>query len=559
MTRKRPFDLQNAKPSRPLEPSLSAGVVPHAVVSIGQRVREILERKKISLFQLSQASRKMFPNEPSYHIPHNLYFDLRSKGFAPSIHQLVALSALSGYALSDWLGIFGFHLDDISRLQISLPFQRTTLPDTNVYNRSACIPWFTERLPSSHLGRIVPLVQMLAPTGLVNVADLLRINRNPFVYAKVGLHEVFAYPELLPGSIVRADPRNIEAALASIGRSASQPLFLVEHSRGLNCCRLKYVAPDRVVFTPVELPGPHVELRLGIDLKILGMIDMEIRNVQRVSRPGNHRAFDEPTMQDNFAISVAAPGLHALLRRSRSRAGLSFREASALSRKIAAELGDEQYFTAGGTLSDYETSDLPPRRIQKIITLCILYSIGFWQFLKAARLSLNELGNEAIPDGLAPTVQSLRIASSTQLGSKESGQGIFFRSLLEQFEEIPFFLHPSLAMISGLPRLSLRDVFWAAGEHGFHGSFEGTQFLIVNRRIKKPAPLKWEPLVNQPLYLLTARDGSYFCARFNMEGKSMLLHRLSTEISGPRPLPIGLDTEIVGQIVNVVRRISAKA
>jgi hypothetical protein len=309
----------------------------------------------------------------------------------------------------------------------------------------------------------------------------------------------------------------------------------------------------------VELPAPHVELRLGIDLKILGTIDAEIRNVQRVSRPGNHRAFDEPAKQGNFALSPATPELHALLRRSRLRAGLSFREASALSRRIADELGDEQYFTAGGTLSDYETSDLPPRRIQKIITLCILYSIGFWQFLTATRLEVHRLGDETIPPDLTPSPQSLKLTSSAQRGHEDNTNGFFLRNLLDQFEEIPFFINASLPTISGLPRLSLRDVFWAGREHGFHAPLEGTQFLIVNRRTKKPAPLKWESLVNQPLYLLTARDGSYFCGRFTMESRSMLLHHLSTEISEPRPMPMGPDTEIVGQIVNVIRRISAKA
>ncbi len=557
MTRKRPSDFENARPSHAFKRTLPAEIVPHAV-RVGQRLRDILDRKKISLFQLSQASRNMFPDEPSYHIPHNLYFDLRNEGFTPSIHQLVALSALSGYRLADWLGVFGFHLDQISRLQISLPFQRTTLLDTNVYDRNASFPWLTERRPSPQLGRIIPLVQLLAPTGTVNVASLLQMNRNAFVYAKVGLQEVFAFPELLPGSIVRADPRNVEAALASIGRSAFQPLFLVEHSRGQSCCRLKYIAPDRVVLTSVELPGPRVELRLGMDIKILGTIDMEIRNVERVRRPDNHRAFDEQRDQENFSLQPAIPELHALLRRNRLRAGLSFREASALSRKIAEELSDEQYFTAGGTLSDYEASNKPPRRIQKIVTLCALYSIGFWQFLKAARLQLHKLGDEAIPDGLAATAQSPELSSSVQLGYKEDGEGLFLRSLLDQFEEIPFFLRTSLPTISGLPRLSLRDVFWVGGEHGFHASLEGTQFLIVNRRTKKPAPLKWEPLLKQPLYLLTTRDGSYFCGRFTLEGRSTVLHPLSRDNSGPQPMHTAADTEIVGHIVTVVRRITPR-
>jgi transcriptional regulator with XRE-family HTH domain len=308
----------------------------------------------------------------------------------------------------------------------------------------------------------------------------------------------------------------------------------------------------------VELPGPRVKLRLGIDIKILGTIDMEIRNVERLWRPDNHRAFEEPRKQDNYALQQATPELHALLRRNRLRAGLSFREASSLSRKIAEEFGDEQYFTAGGTLSDYETSDSPPRRIQKIFTLCILYSIGFWEFLKAARLQLHNLGHEAIPDGLAASTQSSETLGSAKFGCEEDGEVSFFRNLLDQFEEIPFFLRTSLSTISGLPRLSLRDVFWAGGEHGFHASLEGTQFLVVNRRTKKPAPLKWEPLLKQPVYLLAARDGSYFCGRFTLEGKTTILHPLSRANSGPQPMHTGIDAEIVGQIVTVVRRITPR-
>jgi len=385
------------------------------------------------------------------------------------------------------------------------------------------------------------------------------MNRTSFVYAKVGPQDAFAFPELLPGSIVRADPRNVATALASTGSSTSQALFLVEHARGLNCCRLQYLAADRVALVSTEKPCARVELQLGRELKILGTIDMEMRNVRKTRRPENHRAFEESKKQDNSPFQLLIPELHHLVRSGRLRAGLSFRQASALSRKIAEELGDERYFTAAGSLSDYEATNMPPRHIQKIVTLCTLYSIDFWQFLKAARLPLEKLGQEVIPNELAVRAQSPEISSYGQLRHQEQGKGVFLRNLFEQFEEIPFFLRNALPAISGLPRLSLRDVFWVgSGKQHFHSFLEGTQFLVVNRHTKKPAPLKWEPLWKQPLYLLTRRDGSYFCGSFILEGKLTVLHPLSKGLPGPEPTHTGLDAEIVGQIVTIVRRIPAR-
>jgi transcriptional regulator with XRE-family HTH domain len=559
MTRKRPSDSEKARPSNSFKGASSAVVIPHAKFGSGQRVREILARKNMSLFQMSQASRRLFAGEPRYHIPHNLYFDLRNERFTPSIHQLIALSSVSGYRLTDWLSVFGFQLDDISRLQVDLPFPRTILLDSNVYDNQTLTPWFEERRAVPQATRIVPLIQLLHPSVMHRVATLLRMNRASFVYAKVGPQDVFAFPELLPGSVVRADPRTVQSALASISSRTSQPLFLVEHAGGLNCCHLQHLAADRVALVPTELPCARVELQLGRELNILGTIDMEVRNVRKMRRSEDCRAFEESKKQDDTPFQLSNPELHHLLRSGRLRAGLSFRQASALSRKIAEQLGDERYFTAAGSLSDYEASNMPPRHIQKIVTICTLYSIDFWQFLKAARLPLEKLGQEVISDGLAASPQSPELSRSAQLGHKEEGEGVFLRNLFEQFQEIPFFLRNSLPAISGLPRLSLRDVFWVGGgEHGFHQFLEGTQFLVVNRRTKKPAPLKWEPLWKQPLYLLTRRDGSFFCGSFILEGKLTVLHPLSKGLPGPEPTHTGVDTEIVGQIVTVVRRIPAR-
>ena len=511
----------------------------------------------MTLFHVSQASRSLFGGEPHYHIPHNLYFDLRDGQFAPSIHQFAALSAVSGYAITDWLRVFGFQLDDIPRLQLQLRFPRTVLLDSSVYDRNAPIDWFKERRKAPQLTHIVPLIQLLEPSITERVASLLRMNRAPFVYAKVGPQDAFAFPELLPGSIVRADLRNVANALAAAGRGASQALFLVEHAGGLNCCRLQSIGPDRVALISTEHPCARIELQLGRELKILGTIDLEIRDVRKARRPENHRAFAESNNRNNGPFQLPVSDLRHLLRHNRLRAGLSFRQASGLSRKIADELGDERYYTAAGSLSDYEATNKPPRHIHKILTLCTLYSIDFWQFLKGAGLPIEKLGQETIPDELAGRPQFPDIPSYGQR-RKKPGEGVFLRNLLEQFEEIPFFLRNSLPAISGLPHLSLRDVFWVGGANRtIHPSLAGAQFLIVNRHTKQPAPLKWEQPSKQSLYLLTRRDGSYFCGTFTREGKATVLQPLSQDISGPKTAHTRADAEIVGQIVTVVRRIAA--
>ena len=71
-----------------------------------------------------------------------------------------------------------------------------------------------------------------------------------------------------------------------------------------------------------------------------------------------------------------------------------------MSRWVASTLSDEHYFAAPSTLSDYETLSVPPRHIQKIITLCVLYCIDFCEFLRASGLPLDREGRDPIPDEL---------------------------------------------------------------------------------------------------------------------------------------------------------------
>jgi hypothetical protein len=523
-----------------------------------QTLREILSRNSMTLSQVSKECRKLFPGQSLYHIPHNLYFDLRNGRFTPNVYQLIALSCVSGYSLIHWLSVFGFHLDDIPRLQLRLSFPRTMLLDSALYDSHALVEWF-EGKGESPLG-ITPLIQILTQNVRARVAALQRINRVPFIYAKVGTEDDFCFPELLPGSIVRADPRASEVSLAATGGKVSRDLFLVEHSQGLNCCRLQKVAPRRVALVSTKLTAPRMELQLGTELKILGTIDMEIRSLKSRSVASDFRT--APTPKSRHLLRPDAPDtdLRHLLRRCRQRAGLSFRHASSMSAKLAQELGDQRYFTAIGSLSDYESAEAPPRHLHKVVTLCTLYSIGFWQLLKASGLAMDKLGQRAIPEDLT---ESTHWAAGSRREDQEPQRmkgGSFLSILMDRFEEVPLFLRNALPELCGMSRLALRDVFWVGEmEQEFHAPLRGAAFLVVNQRMKTPFISKSEPEWKQPVYLLARRDGSYFCGRFALAGNTTVLHPLSTRPSSPKPHGSRSDTEVVGQIVTVLRRIAARS
>ena len=95
-------------PSRPKESS-STGV------AVAEEVQAILAGKGLTLYRASQQSVALYGRSSPYFLPHNLYYDLRSGSFRPSAHQIFALSRISGYRVADWVRVFGFDLEDITR------------------------------------------------------------------------------------------------------------------------------------------------------------------------------------------------------------------------------------------------------------------------------------------------------------------------------------------------------------------------------------------------------------------------------------------------------------
>lgn len=522
---------------------------------VAERVERILATRNLTLSEVTRELRLRYARMPHYLVPHDFYYDLGHPSYSPRIEQVLALSRISKYRLADWLTVFGLHLDDVPRLRADFPVARTSLLDPTTYDRAAWIDWFRDAPRAADPPAVAPLGQLLIPGNPSRVDSLLAPEPSPFLYAKIGRQDAFAFPDLLPGSIVRADTRGVGELLRSMQSKNSERLFLVEHAQGLVCCRLHARTKSRVTLRASTLPFAQTELRLGSEARILGVLDWELRPFKS-SRP------DVPMASMKFLLPRTLPaartqlGLRELLERARLRSGLSIRNASAKSRLIAEALRDQRYFCSPTSLTDYETGPRLPLQIHKILSVCVLYSLGFRELLAAAGLDTDDSGREPIPDKLVgrdttdtpPTANDARARNRKQPG--------FLSSLIAEFQEFPVFLRHSLSTVTGLPGLSLRDVFWTGGRTAsLHPYLQDAVFVSVNRRLKIPVFLKRKFLWEQPLYILLLRDGTYLLAGCSIEGSTLIVHPFADGFSRTQMLRNDADAEVVGKVTAIFRRL----
>ena len=267
---------------------------------VAERVERILATRNLTLSEVSRELRLRYGRMPHYLVPHDFYYDLGHPRYSPRIEQVLALSRISKYRLADWLTVFGLHLDDVPRLQADFPVARTSLLDPTTYDRAAWIGWFRDAAHAADPPAVAPLGQLLIPGQSRRMDSLLAPETSPFLYAKIGRQDAFAFPDLLPGSIVRADTRGVGELLRSMQNKNSERLFLVEYGQGLVCCRLHARTKSRVTLRASTLPFAQTELRLGSEARVLGVLDWELRPA-KTARP------EVPTASMKFLMPQTLP------------------------------------------------------------------------------------------------------------------------------------------------------------------------------------------------------------------------------------------------------------
>jgi hypothetical protein len=517
-----------------------------------ERIKFILETRDLTLHQVCRKSESIYGHGSPCRLPHNLYYGTKLGTFSPTLYQLFALSRITSYRLTDWLRVFGFDLEQIPHLQVALPAKRTILLDSQSSYPNAWIPWFRDRPREASIPPVAPLSQLLESGPPVPQLFLLEANRQRFLYAKVGLEDARAFPDLLPGSIVRIDQQQ-NVSLPQLNRMPSSRLFLVEHGKGLCCCRLLAAGGDRILTVSTHLPYAQIELQLQREARVLGTVDVEIRPLIGIEQPKVPK--DLAKRQKPVGLHRGNTTLSQLLRASRLKVGLSLREASALSQRIASIFEDNRYFMSPSSLSDYEARDTLPHQIQKAITLCVIYAVPFHNFLNTAGVPPSKAGQEPIPDRLLSDEPTAPL-DKDNAPPKKLGDQSFLAELLRRCEEVPVFLRQTIVDISGLKSLSSRDLFWIGGvQNPLHPYLAHGLLVSVDRHKQKPLDSRSRPLWQQSLYVILKRDGTYICGPCGIENGTLVMHPDAEHMELSEQFRNRRDAEVVGQVTAIARRL----
>jgi hypothetical protein len=535
-----------------------SGLTTSTTENVAERVRAILASKGLTLYQVSQQSIGIYGRFSPYFVPHNLYYDLRHASFTPSIYQVFALSRISGYRIFDWFRVFGIDLENIPRLQALLPRKRTALIDNALTDNQAWVQWFRSQAGHGNTPAIAPLSLLLERVGFRRITSLPRATVGKFLYAKIGTQDALAFPDLLPGSIVRADPKLIAESFPRDDGRVSERIFLLEHSKGFFCSRVRRVQENIIVPVGTKLSYAQVELRLRSEAKLLGVLDFEIRSLAKAVCPGvpNELAKlwkPEPILEGR--------NLHQLLTTARTNSGLSFREAASDTQTVSEMLADERYRIAASSICDYEVQGVPPRGLHKIATLCSIYGLTFHAFLRSAGIPVEQVGIEAMADRLAGRSSSEESRSEEPRAQEPTVDASLHPGLLEHLielcEEAPFFLRNVMAAFVGLREISLADLFWIGGDRQpLYPYLTSGRLVVVNRRRKTPSHFPSKPVWKQPVYLLLKRDGSYLCACSDIQNSTLVVHPYTEHVHGPLQFRRSKDIEVIGQIIAIVRTLS---
>ena len=516
--------------------------------AVAEKVRSILASKRLTLYRASRQSVALYGLSSPYFLPHHLYYDLRTGSFRPSIHQIFALSRISGYRVADWLHVFDFDLEDITRLQILLPSKRTTVLDTSLTDPNKWAPWLRNRPLGAAIPSITPLVRLVELGPQRRIASMSQLDRH-FIYAKVGVEDALAFPDLNPGSIVRVNP-DATVDLATCRNSGiSDRLFLIEHSKGFCCCRIRIL--DGGVIVPFDngLSYAQVELHCPEEARLWGAIDLEFRPLLRGEEPkvpkdlARHWKPQQLSTDEDFG---------QLIKRTRARMNLSIREAAAMSRIIAEVMKDDRYKTSPSSLSDYELHNTPPRDFHKIISLCSIYRVQFESVMKRIGIDVAEAGTESMPDRYLFRAEA--VMASKGGGVETVGAG-FVEKILRESQGIPLFLRSSLGYFSGSAHISVDDFFWVGGDDDpLHPYLAEGLLVMVNRRRKTPFHFAAKRWWQQPLYIILMREGVYLACCCSVENGLLVVHPYSRDFHRSAQYRLHQDAEVVGQIVAIMRR-----
>lgn len=240
----------------------------------------------------------------------------------------------------------------------------------------------------------------------------------------------------------------------------------------------------------------------------------------------------------------------------RSRLGITTRDVTEKSQRIAEAEGNQEFYISNAWLTQIENTEATPS-IYKLYSISTIYHIKFTDLLEIFGVNLEKIAKHRLSMPLENT-------HLTNIEVEDGGRTVTFpvrfdrgfslertnllSRMVELWGEIP---------ISLIQHLDLRHSLY--GYIGFEDMtlfpmLRPGSFVQINQKVTRVHSSKWRSEYDRPIYFVELRDG-YACCWCELQGGQLLLvpHPLSP--CNIRQYAFGTEAEIVGQVTAVAMRI----
>jgi len=247
------------------------------------------------------------------------------------------------------------------------------------------------------------------------------------------------------------------------------------------------------------------------------------------------------------------------LKQTRNRLGITTREVEELSRKVALDSTNDEFYISNAWLTQLENKNSIPS-IYKLFTLSVIYRMNFTELLAIFGVLLSDAARlqDALP------LHNTHLASIETSDSRKSvtfpirfdrGFSIEKTSLIsrmvELWGEVP---------ISVIQRLDVRHCqygFIGMDDYSMHPLLRPGSFVQIDGQVNRVDASEWRAEFDRPIYFVELRD-SYACSWAELKGSQLTL--IPHPLSGApiRQFVYPDEAEVLGQVTAVAMRLVAR-
>jgi transcriptional regulator with XRE-family HTH domain len=244
------------------------------------------------------------------------------------------------------------------------------------------------------------------------------------------------------------------------------------------------------------------------------------------------------------------------LREIRSRLGITTRDVEDLSRKIAEDRNNEEFYISNAWLTQLENKPSVPS-IFKLFSLSVIYRTKFADLLGAFGVDLD---SSALYQFSMP-LQNTHLAAMEELDPDkpitfpvrfDKGFSLDRTSLISRMVEVWGEVPVSL-----IQRLNVRNC-----QYGYIGLQDYTMypllrpgsFVQIDNQVSRVPPSEWRTEFDRPIFFIELREG-YACGWCELRGSQLTLIPHPLSACSTRQFAHPDEAEIVGQVTAVAMRL----